>query len=219
MEAAVAPASQHKRQTSVRWPFVLTALLLAILTLWRMYSGSLAQRNLADLRAFVTYDARTMLRAATAKEIRVSRLNRDKLQRLLDELVRPRMAEVEVVGDYRVEVLNDPPTQGVAQVTLRLPSGATITEYRTLFVTEDGPKHSVLRNLLFSSWRLQAIKDYGPALTNADLLQSRLDSLQRDRTLLSSLDIPGFMDGAAGLVTWDTLERETRLELLKLRAK
>jgi hypothetical protein len=184
-----------------------------------MLSGSLAAQNMQHLKAYVLGDARAMMQGATTEEVRLTGLNASRLQQVLDRLVKPRLVKVQILNDYRVELLNDPPTQGVAQVTIRFPNGFETPLSVALFYTENGAKTSVLYNALMSAWRLETLDKLGSSASMRDVLENRLACLTKDRPVLEEIGLKGFMDGSAGFVSWDRLKRDTEAALQHLREK
>ncbi len=192
-----------------RLSYVIVPVALAIWLVYRYLTGSLAAKTVDQLDAYLGGDVDTMMIAASSEEMRVTGLNKVKLGQLWEKLVKPRLEHVTVLNDTRVEVLNNPATQGVAEVSIRFKSGYTTQLLFDLFYTEGEPKRAVIFNALFSAWYIETQHRAGHPLTLREVMEGRLSCLASDLPTLQEIGLPGVFDGQAGLRTWTQIKEDT----------
>lgn len=162
-----------------------------------------------------------MVSAATPEERRDCAVTPERMQRVLDELVMPRLKKVSVVGDESVRQHNDPVDEAVASVHYRLPDGSTEHLAVDMWFTESGGKRSVLLHTLYGVWYIDKRLAAGHPLSTVEQVEAYLEGLRKDRQKLQEIGVTGLYWPEFGARTWGQIESSlmTHLERSKAEAE
>lgn len=134
--------------------------------------------------------------------------DRQKFRAVWRELIEPRLARARWGRDMTSTRLNDPATQGTAQVPLRLPDGTEFLWGVVTWTTDQGPKIPVMWDTLSMAWVLDYAVDNPQAYRERrPFAEAKLAGLRRDRRRLEELGIRGMVAGNGYFLTWDQVER------------
>lgn len=209
MEAAK-PLPSNAKVQGVRWPFAIAAIGLGLFATWRLVTGNLEAVTSAQLDAYLEGDTERMFSSASHEEQRLTGLTRENLKAVWRELVQPRLNKVTVLNDRKVRLLNKPPSQGIAEVSIRFHNGLTSSIAVGMFPTEDQPKRPVLFDTLLTAWFVETQLKTDHPLTMREIFAGRLACMATDRTMLEQLGIKGVFEARSGFMSWDQMERNLR---------
>lgn len=166
--------------------------------------------------------SQTLVDGATEGEVMACGLTAQKLDAVWYRLIKPRFDRVEFLGDRQVELLNSPPTEGVAHESFKLPNGLTRRLSVCVFYTESGGKRAVLSDLLFTAWWIDAELKSDHPTSSTERTEAYLAGLASDRAKLEEIGLRGvYFPSRNRFVDWDqlavNLERDRQTILAQLK--
>ncbi|MFI5384590.1 MAG: hypothetical protein ACHQ50_00560 [Fimbriimonadales bacterium] len=100
-----------------------------------------------------------------------------------------------------------------------LPDGTRIQFSVVTWPTENGPKETVLWDLLSQAWVIGYAIDHPSEYrtSSTPLAQMKLAGLRRDRVYLEGLGVKGMLAPSNVFMTWDRIDAEWRRQALARR--
>lgn len=160
-----------------------------------------AKRQVEALRAG---DGKTVASFALPEEL--EHTPAPAIERLIAEIVTPRLRLARFNENGVYELVNSPPTQSVGGVRGRLENGQNVSLLVAVFDTEKGGKSLVVQNSLFHAWQMLD-RSENPNVPK-EITRTYLNGLRADRVRLEAMGVSGMYCGPdRGFVTWDECER------------
>lgn len=190
-----------------RW-FNLAAVLVMIMGLiigWRLIvpkSMDAAAREV--LNAQISGDGQTLYAYSYDHERVKLGLTPEKLRKVYEQCVGPRLAGFSVVGSVNSATTGDG-AYGEATTILKGPDGRTFELMATPVFTESGPRTNAVFHLLATAWRVEFVIKKGLPETGANMHRARILGLQADKAKLEAIGLAGVVEDKPDgrLVTWD----------------
>lgn len=219
-ESPAKPAPRYR--PSLRWVLVVGVVAVAFWAIWSVLTNPLASDAVGQLHATRFGGSLTLVGGATEGEVRACDLSAKKLDAVWHRLIKPRFDRVEFLGDQQVELLNSPPTEAVAHESFKLPNGLTRSLSVCVFYTEAGGKRSVLSDLLFAAWWIEAELKSDHPTSSTERAEAYLAGLAADRATLEEIGLQGvYFPSRDRFVDWDqlavNLERDRQTILAQLK--
>lgn len=200
----------------MRKPLFLTIAGLAALSLLVAFIVNarrpLSHRSMQALDVLIKGDAGSLIGFASEKEIKEEGLTRDKLQAVLDRLVRPYIDHLDPSTDFDGSDSTGN-FNAVSERQVVTKDGRVVPLGAQVWMGDGKPFINVLHTALHASWTLRAFPKGGYKSSSA-FFQASVKGLREDRAFLESLGLRGYMPSNATepFRTWDeTLERGEKL--------
>jgi hypothetical protein len=168
-------------------------------------------RNLA--KAVLRKDPRGVYRFRAPHEEDGTGLTEQKFVQIWQDLIAPILDRIQFTAGVKSERLNDPPTQGVAEVQALFPDGRSDTWGFAAWVTDEGPRTAILHDVLTMAAVLEhsmAHPETGDQPKNFGRI--KLERLRKHRSYLEKLGVVGMVSAGGPRYSWDEWEQRWQRE-------
>lgn len=179
----------------------------------------LSKKAEAGVDALFDADARTLYGYASEREKTEGGLTRERLQRVLDKLVKPYLRRAERPSFDHME-----DTGGfhasANMVTLR-EDGARIPVSFELWETDEGVRSGVLRQVLLTSWLVRFGRFQGGRYNLKEGPRDIWEGCETDRAFLESIGLRGYVhvDPAKPFRTWEQIQQAVTERLASMQVQ